>query len=53
MNGQRPNTNTFLIDGVNGNTGLGVSGLPGTYPGSSLPAMTAIGSTKHRIERRD
>lgn len=46
VNGQRPNTNTFLIDGINGNTGLGVSGLPGTYPGSSLPAMTAIGSTQ-------
>ena len=46
VNGQRPNTNTVRVDGMNANTGLGVSGLPGTYPGSSLPAMTAIGSTQ-------
>jgi hypothetical protein len=46
VNGQRPNTNTVRVDGINANTGLGVSGLPGTYPGSSLPAMTAIGSTQ-------
>ena len=58
VNGQRPNTNTVRVDGVNANTGLGVSGLPGTYPGSSLPAMTAIGSTqavasKEEIERTE
>lgn len=46
VNGQRPNTNTVRVDGVSANTGLGVSGLPGTYPGSSLPAMTVIGSTQ-------
>ena len=46
INGQRPNTNAVRLDGINANTGLGVSGLPGTYPGSSLPAMTAIGSTQ-------
>lgn len=58
VNGQRPNTNTVRIDGVNGNTGLGVTALPGTYPGSSLPGMTVIGSTqdlasKDEIERVD
>jgi hypothetical protein len=46
VNGQRPNTNTVRADGINANTGLGVSALPGTYPGSSLPSMTAIGSTQ-------
>jgi hypothetical protein len=46
VNGQRPNTNTVRVDGINANTGLGISALPGTYPGSSLPAMTAIGSTQ-------
>jgi hypothetical protein len=56
VNGQRPNTNTVRIDGVNGNTGVGVSVTPGTYPGSSLPGMTVIGSTqdlasKEEIER--
>src|SRR5581483_10051168 len=39
-------TNTVRIDGVSGNTGLGVSVIPGTYPGSSLPGMTVIGSTE-------
>jgi hypothetical protein len=56
VNGQRPNTNTFRIDGMNGNTGLGISATPGTYAGSSLPGMTVIGSTqsmasKEEIER--
>jgi hypothetical protein len=51
VNGQRPNTNTVRIDGVNGNTGLGVSALPGTYPGSSLPGMTVIGSTQDLASR--
>jgi hypothetical protein len=46
VNGQRPNTNTVRVDGLNANTSLAVSSLPGTYPGSSLPAMTAIGSTQ-------
>ena len=53
VNGQRPNTNTIRVDGINANTGLGVSGLPGTYPGSSLPAMTAIGSTQSIASREE
>lgn len=58
VNGQRPNTNTVRVDGINANTGVGVSAIPGTYPGSSLPAMTAIGSTqsiasKDEIERTE
>lgn len=56
VDGQRPNTNTFRIDGINGNTGIGISALPGALPGSSLPGMTVIGSTqslasKEEIER--
>jgi hypothetical protein len=58
VNGQRPNTNAIRVDGVNANTGVGVSALPGTYSGSSLPGMTAIGSTqsvasKEEIERTE
>ena len=58
VNGQRPNTNTVRVDGINANTGIGVSALPGTYSGSSLPGMTAIGSTqsvaaKEEIERTE
>ncbi len=44
--GQRPNTNAFRVDGVSANTGVGGT-LPGSFPGASLPAMSAIGSTQN------
>ncbi len=46
-NGQRPNANTFRVDGASANTGVGGSILPGSFPGASLPAMSAIGSTEN------
>ncbi len=46
VNGQRPNTNSFRVDGVSANTGVGSNVAPGAFPGSSLPGMTAIGSTQ-------
>ena len=45
-NGQRPNSSSFRVDGVSGNTGVGGSILPGSFPGASLPAMTAIGTAE-------
>ncbi|MDX2149542.1 MAG: TonB-dependent receptor [Bryobacteraceae bacterium] len=42
--GQRPNRNSFLVDGLSANNALTGSGLAGQFPGSSLPSMTAIGS---------
>ena len=45
-NGQRPNSSSFRVDGVSGNTGVGGSVLPGSFPGASLPAMTAIGTAE-------
>jgi hypothetical protein len=48
-NGQRPNSHTFRVDGVSANTGVGSSILPGAFPGASLPAMTAIGSTENLV----
>lgn len=47
-NGQRPNTNYFLVDGLSANNAVTGTGLPGQFPGASLPAMTAIG-TLHAI----
>jgi hypothetical protein len=44
-NGQRPNANAFRVDGASANTGVGGTILPGSFPGASLPAMSAIGST--------
>ena len=46
-NGQRPNSNSFRVDGVSANSGVGGSSLPGSLPGASLPAMTAIGTTEN------
>lgn len=46
-NGQRPNAHTFRVDGINANTGVGGSTLPGSFPGASLPAMSASGSTEN------
>jgi hypothetical protein len=45
-NGQRPNAHAFLVDRVSANTGVGGSALPGSFPGASLPAMSAGGSTE-------
>src|SRR5579872_7372726 len=44
INGQRPNTNYFTVDGVSANTGVSGGGLPAQMPGGSLPNMTAFGS---------
>lgn len=44
INGQRPNTNHFTVDGVSANTGVDGGGLPSQMPGASLPNMTAFGS---------
>jgi hypothetical protein len=44
VNGQRPNANYFVVDGVSMNSGVSGSGVPGQFSGGTLPAMTAIGS---------
>jgi hypothetical protein len=46
-NGQRPNAHAFRIDGISANTGVGGSTLPGSFPGASLPAMSASGSMEN------
>ncbi len=44
VSGQRPNANSFWVDGVSGNVALGVISVPGALSGGNLPAMTTIGS---------
>ena len=44
VNGQRPNTNYFTVDGAAANTGANGGGLPAQMAGGSLPGMTAFGS---------
>lgn len=42
--GQRPNANSFTVDGVSANSGVSAGGLPAQVTGGALPAMTALGS---------
>ncbi|HEY6392670.1 MAG TPA: TonB-dependent receptor [Bryobacteraceae bacterium] len=44
VNGQRPNTHYFMVDGVSANSGVGGGGLPAQSTGGTLPGMTAFGS---------
>ncbi len=53
VGGQRPNQNSFRVDGVSGNVGIGISSVPGSYPGGSLPAMTTIGGTQSLVTKEE
>ena len=44
INGQRPNSHYFTVDGVSANTGVSGGGLPAQPTGGALPAMSAFGS---------
>src|SRR5262249_24684290 len=44
VTGQRPNTNSFTVDGVSVNTGVSAGGVPAQSTGGSLPALSAFGS---------
>jgi hypothetical protein len=49
VNGQRPNTHYFMVDGVSANNGVSAGGLPAQSTGGSLPGMTAFGSLHNLI----
>src|SRR5262249_4666428 len=42
--GQRPNTNYFMVDGISANNGVSVGGLPAQATGGTLPVLSAFGS---------
>ena len=44
VNGQRPNTHYFMVDGASANSGVSGGGLPAQSTGGALPGMTAFGS---------
>lgn len=44
VTGQRPNTNSFLVDGLSANTGVTAGGLPAQSTGGTMPALSAFGS---------
>jgi uncharacterized protein YegL len=45
VNGQRPGSNNFIIDGVSADTGITPSQLPGASTAGASPALTAAGGT--------
>ena len=54
VDGQRPNENSFRVNDVSGNIGIGIVSVPGAFPGGALPGMTTIrGHAEPGIEGRD
>ncbi len=45
VNGQRPSSNNFQVDGVSANFGTSASVTPYEPAGGTVPAMTALGTT--------
>ncbi len=52
INGQRPNTNHFTVDGMSANNAVSGGALPAQFGGATLPATTAFGSL-HAISGND
>ncbi len=44
LNGQRPNTNAFSVDGIAANVGVSAGALPAQVTGGALPVLSAFGS---------
>ena len=49
VNGQRANSNYFMIDGVSANIGVSAGNTPGQAAGGSLPALTTLGGTNNLV----
>ena len=49
VNGQRANTNYFMVDGVSANVSVATGLLTGELAGGSLPALAASGGTNNLV----
>jgi hypothetical protein len=49
VNGQRPNSNYFTIDGVSANIGSSPGSVAGQSTGGSLPGFSALGGTNNLV----
>jgi len=49
INGQRPNTNYFTVDGVSANIGASGSSVPGPSGAGALPGLSASGGTNNLV----
>ena len=53
VNGQRTNTNYFIVDGTSANVAIAAGVNPGQSAGGSLPAVTAFGGTNGLVSTDD
>jgi hypothetical protein len=53
VNGQRTESNVYMVDGVNANTGGSVSSYASPGTSGSLPAATALGTTQSLVSVDD
>ena len=54
VNGQRTESNNYIVDGVSGNIGAGNGyGIPGAATGGALSASTALGTTQSLVSVDD
>ncbi|MDQ3802831.1 MAG: TonB-dependent receptor [Acidobacteriota bacterium] len=49
VNGQRPNANYFVVDGVSANFGVSAGPAPGQAAAGSLPALSSFGGTNNLV----
>jgi Ca-activated chloride channel family protein len=49
VNGQRPGSNNYMIDGVSADVGISPSQSSGTSPAATLPALTVAGGTSSLV----
>jgi len=53
VSGQRPNANSFWVDGVTGNIGMGIPSVPGSSLAETLPGMTTIGGMQSLASKEE
>jgi len=53
VSGQRPNANSFRVDGMNANIGVGIVAVPGALPGDTLPGMSTIGGMQSLASKEE
>ncbi len=49
VNGQRTDSNSFMVDGVSGNFGTAPNGNPAAQTGGNLPGLTTFGTTQSLV----
>lgn len=53
VNGQRTDTNYFIVDGAAANAGIAAGVFPGQSSAGALPALTAFGGTNSLVSTED